>query len=126
MPKAINVGVAARIGKYSDAVLVENSKRQLYVSGTPGIRKDGSIPAGFAEQADLAWQNLVEILHAAGMEVQDLVKINQYLLRAEDIPANGPIRLKHLGDHRPASMLSVVPALVKPEILFEIEAVACA
>jgi len=126
MPKAINVGVAARIGKYSDAVLVENSKRQLYVSGTPGIRKDGSIPAGFAEQADLAWQNLVEILHAAGMEVQNLVKINQYLLRAEDIPANGPIRLKHLGDHRPASMLSVVPALVKPEILFEIEAVACA
>ncbi len=126
MPEAINVGVAARIGKYSDAVLVENSKRQLYVSGTPGIRKDGSIPAGFAEQADLAWQNLVEILHAAGMEVQNLVKINQYLLRAEDIPANGPIRLKHLGGHRPASMLSVVPALVKPEILFEIEAVACA
>ena len=125
MPKAINVGVAAKIGKYSDAVLVEHSKRQLYVSGTPGIRKDGSIPAGFAEQAELAWQNLVEILDAAGMTVQNLVKINQYLLRAGDIPANGPIRLKHLGDNRPASMLSVVPALVKPEILFEIEAFAC-
>jgi enamine deaminase RidA (YjgF/YER057c/UK114 family) len=57
--------------------------------------------------------------------VQNLVKINQYLLRADDIPVYGPIRLKHLGDHRPASMLSIVPGLVKPEILFEIEAVAC-
>lgn len=124
MPKAINVGVAAKIGKYSDAVLVDNVKRQLHVSGTPGIRKDGTIPDDFAEQADLAWQNLVEILQAAGMGVQNLVKINQYLLRAEDIRTYGPIRLKHLGDHRPASMLSVVPGLVKPEILFEIEAVA--
>jgi enamine deaminase RidA (YjgF/YER057c/UK114 family) len=125
MAKAVNVGVAAKIGKYSDAVLVENARRQLHVSGTPGIRKDGSIPASFAEQAEMAWQNLVEILAAAGMSVQNLVKINQYLLRAADIPAYGPIRLKHLGEHRPASMLSVVPALVKPEILFEIEALAC-
>jgi enamine deaminase RidA (YjgF/YER057c/UK114 family) len=125
MAKAINVGIAAKIGKYSDAVLVEKVNRQLHVSGTPGIRKDGTIPAGFAEQAGLAWQNLIEILDAAGMGVQNLVKINQNLLRAEDIPTYGPIRLKHLGEHRPASMLSVVPALVKPEILFEIEAVAC-
>jgi len=125
MSRPTNVGVAAKIGKYSDAVLVENARRQLHVSGTPGMRKDGSIPAGFAEQADLAWRNLIEILNAAGMGVQNLVKINQYLLRAEDIALYGPIRLKHLGDHRPASMLSVVPALVKPEILFEIEAVAC-
>lgn len=125
MAKAINVGVAARIGKYSDAVLVENVRRQLHVSGTPGIARDGLVPSGFAEQAELAWQNLVEILDAAGMTVQNLVKINQYLLRATDIPAYGPIRLKHLGEHRPASMLSVVPALVRPEILFEIEAFAC-
>jgi enamine deaminase RidA (YjgF/YER057c/UK114 family) len=125
MAKAVNVGVAARIGRYSDAVLVENVRRQLHVSGTPGIARDGSIPPGFAEQAELAWQNLVAILDAAGMSVQNLVKINQYLLRAADIPAYGPIRLKHLGEHRPASMLSVVPALVKPDILFEIEALAC-
>jgi enamine deaminase RidA (YjgF/YER057c/UK114 family) len=125
MATTINVGVAARIGKYSDAVLVENARRQLHVSGTPGIRKDGGIPSSFAEQADLAWRNLIEILDAAGMGVHNLVKINQYLLRQEDIASYGPIRLKHLGDHRPASMLSVVPALVRPEILFEIEAVAC-
>ena len=124
MAKAINVGVAAKIGKYSDAVLTEAGQRQLHVSGTPGIRKDGSVPATFEEQADLAWRNLLEILEAAGMGPRNLVKITQYMVRAEDIAAYPAIRLKYLGDHRPASMLSVVTALVKPEILFEIEAVA--
>jgi 2-iminobutanoate/2-iminopropanoate deaminase len=124
MAKPINIGIAAKIGKYSDAAVIERPGRQLHVSGTPGMRKDGTLPAGFAEQADLAWQNLTEILQAAGMGVHNLVKINQYLLRADDIPAYGPIRIKYLGDHRPASMLSIVSALVRPGILFEIEAIA--
>ena len=124
MGKAINIGIAAKIGKYSDAVEIGAGKRQLHTAGTPGIRKDGSVPASFEEQADLAWQNLIEILNAAGMGVENLVKITQYLVRTEDIAAYPAIRLKHLGDHRPASMLSVVTFMVKPEILFEIEAVA--
>ena len=124
MGKAINVGIAAKIGKYSDAVEIAAGKRMLHTAGTPGIRKDGSVPETFEEQADLAWKNLIEILGAAGMGVNNLVKISQYLVRKEDIPAYAPIRLKHLGDHRPASMLSVVTFMVKPEILFEIEAVA--
>ncbi|MEX0957687.1 MAG: RidA family protein [Burkholderiales bacterium] len=124
MAKTINVGVAAKIGKYSDAVLTEAGKRQLHVSGTPGIRKDGSVPDTFEEQADLAWRNLLEILEASGMGPRNLVKITQYMVRAEHIAAYPAIRIKYLGDHRPASMLSVVTALVKPEILFEIEAIA--
>ena len=124
MGKAVNAGVAAKIGKYSDAVEVNAGVRQLHISGTPGIDKDGNIPESFEEQADLAWRNLVEILAAGGMDVGNLVKINQYLVRAEDIAAYPAIRLKYLGDHRPASMLSVVSLLVRPNILFEIEAVA--
>jgi enamine deaminase RidA (YjgF/YER057c/UK114 family) len=34
------------------------------------------------------------------------------------------VRARYLGDARPASMLLVVPGLVKPEILVEIEAYA--
>jgi 2-iminobutanoate/2-iminopropanoate deaminase len=124
MGKAINVGIAARIGKYSDAVEIAAGKRQIHTAGTPGIRKDGSVPETFEEQADLAWRNLIEILNAADMGVENLVKITQYLVRKEDLAAYPAIRLKHLGDHRPASMLSVVTFMVRPEILFEIEAVA--
>lgn len=124
MGKPVNIGIAARIGKYSDAIETAAGIRQLHVSGTPGIHKDGTVPESFEEQADLAWRNLIEILEAAGMGIGNLVKINQYLVRADDVSAYPAIRLKHLGEHRPASMLSVVPLLVKPDILFEIEAIA--
>ena len=58
------------------------------------------------------------------MNVNDLVKVTHYLLRAEDIPAYVQVRAKFLGDARPASMLLIVPALVKPNFLLEIEAIA--
>ena len=124
MSKQVNVGVATKIGKYSDAVEIRAGARQLHVSGTPGIREDGTVPDDFAEQADLAWKNLIEILQAAGMRVENLVKITQTLLRAEDIPTYVRVRAKYLGEHRPASMLSIVSGLVRPNILFEIEAIA--
>ena len=47
----------------------------------------------------------------AGMTVHDLVKVTQYLLRAEDIPAYAAVRKRFLGDARPASMLLVSDAL---------------
>ncbi len=58
------------------------------------------------------------------MSVHDLVKITQYLTRAEDIPAYVKVRARMLGDARPASMLMVVAALPRPQFLLEIEAVA--
>jgi enamine deaminase RidA (YjgF/YER057c/UK114 family) len=58
------------------------------------------------------------------MSVGDLVKITQYLTRAEDIPAYAKVRTRMLGAARPASMMLVVAALPRPDFLLEIEAVA--
>ena len=58
------------------------------------------------------------------MTVNDLVKVTHYLLRASDIPAYVTVRARFLGDSRPASMLLVIPELVRPEFLVEIEAYA--
>jgi enamine deaminase RidA (YjgF/YER057c/UK114 family) len=55
-----------------------------------------------------------------------LVKVSQYVTRAEDIVRYPPIRSKWLGEHRPASMLSITPGLVRPEFLIEIEVIAAA
>jgi enamine deaminase RidA (YjgF/YER057c/UK114 family) len=60
------------------------------------------------------------------MGPENLVKVTQYLTREEDIALYSPIRSRWLGDYRPASMLSVIPALVRPEFLIEIEAIAAA
>ena len=117
-----DIGVAARIGKYSDAVEVAPGARWLALSGTPGMTPDGTIPVSFEEEAAQAWTNVCDALGKAGFTVGDLVKITQYLTNAEHIAAHAAIRARFLGSARPASMLVVVPALVWPQMSIEIEA----
>jgi 2-iminobutanoate/2-iminopropanoate deaminase len=121
-----DTGIASQIGKYSDAVEVSSVGRLLFLSGTPGLTKDGHLPETFEEQAEQAWKNVLALLERAGMGPQHLVKISQYLVRAEDIPLYSPIRAKWLGENRPASMLAVISGLVRPEFVIEIEAFAVA
>lgn len=119
-----NIGVASQIGKYSDAIEVPPNTRWLYTSGTPGLALDGQLPADITGQAEIAWSHVIALLSRANMGVEDLVKVTHYLLRAEDVPAYVKVRTKFLGDARPASMLLIVPELVKPDFLLEIEAIA--
>lgn len=122
--RPIDIGVAARIGKYSDAMEVRAGSRLLYLAGTPGMRPDGTLPEGMAEQAEQAWANVISALGKAGMELSDLVKLTQYVTRREDVAAYAEVRNRALGDVRPASMLVVGAELVWPQMLIEIEAVA--
>ena len=122
--KLHDIGVAARIGKYGDAIEVAPNQRWLFTSGTPGMDERGEFPSDITRQAELAWGHILKMLKAADMSVADLVKITQYLTRAEDIPAYVQVRTRILGEARPASMLMVVAALPRPEFLLEIDAVA--
>jgi 2-iminobutanoate/2-iminopropanoate deaminase len=119
-----NIGIASQIGSYSDAIEVGPNLRWLVSSGTPGLETNGAVPQDVIGQAELAWQHLIRILKDAGMTIADIVKVTQYLTRAEDISAYASVRKKYLGDARPASMLLVVPQLVRPEFYVEIEIIA--
>jgi 2-iminobutanoate/2-iminopropanoate deaminase len=119
-----NVGIAQHVGRCSDAIETSAGLRWLVTSGTPGQDPDGGVPADTAGQAELAWTHIVTMLERAGMTVHDIVKVTQYLLRASDIAAYAAVRTRFLGDARPASMLLVVPALVRPDLLVEVEVTA--
>ena len=119
-----NVGVAAKIGTYSDAIETAPGARWLITSGTPGLDVQGTLPEDFASQATLAWENCLRMLAAADMGVHDIVKITQYLTRRADLEAYRPIRSRFLGEARPASMLSFVNELVWPNMYFELEIIA--
>jgi 2-iminobutanoate/2-iminopropanoate deaminase len=125
-PMTINtchdIGVARQIGRSSDAVEAPANARWLVTAGTPGLALDGALPPDIAGQAELAWTHIETMLKRAGMSVRDLVKVTQYLLHASDIPAYANVRAKFLRDARPASMLLIVPGLVRPDFLLEIEA----
>jgi 2-iminobutanoate/2-iminopropanoate deaminase len=125
MPHTIHdIGVAKQIGAYSDAIETAPNLRWLMTSGTPGLSIGGELPKDITGQAELAWKHILNVLEKASMSTVDIVKVTQYLARAEDIPAYAKVRAQMLGGVRPAFMLLVVPQLVWPEILLEVEVIA--
>jgi len=123
MNEQYNVGVSAKIGLYSDGVGIGPGARVLHTSGTPGIDSEGTLPEDFAAQAELAWENVLKILSSAGMGVEDIVKVNQFLVRREDLAVYREVRTRALGAARPASTLLFVPELIWPNMLIEIEVI---
>jgi enamine deaminase RidA (YjgF/YER057c/UK114 family) len=119
-----NIGIAAQIGDYSDAVETGANLRWLLTSGTPGLQMNGDLPSDIAGQAELAWKHILRMLTRAEMTVADIVKVTQYLTRAEDIPEYSKTRARYLGLAKPASTLLVVSQLVHPEFLVEVEIIA--
>lgn len=116
-----DIGVSEHLGFYSDAIEVAPNARWLVTAGTPGFAPDGTRPADFAAQAGNAWANVKRLLEEAGFSLSDLVKVSTSVTDAADIAAYQDIRRQALGDLKPAFMFTVVPGLVRPEILIEVE-----
>jgi 2-iminobutanoate/2-iminopropanoate deaminase len=116
--------IAEPSGPYTHSVEIPPGARMLYVSGQVGVRKDGTTPATIEEQAEVVWTNIKANLAAAGMGMGDLVKITTLVTKAENWPKYAAVRAKFLEGAKPASTGMIVAALVKPEWLIEIEAVA--
>jgi enamine deaminase RidA (YjgF/YER057c/UK114 family) len=113
-------------GQYSHAISVSGG-RTVYLSGVVGKRPDGSIAEGdVVAQAEQAYQNLAEVLRAAGASFRDIVKVNIYV--GVDFSAHAAelraIRARYLVSDFPTSTLVQVVGFAGPEYLFEIEAVA--
>jgi 2-iminobutanoate/2-iminopropanoate deaminase len=119
-----DIGVASQIGSYSDAIGVDANMRWLFTSGTPGLLKEKKLPGDIRQQAAATWENILSLLKRAEMTVDDIVRVTQYLVHAEDVQAYAAVRKTYLGDAKPASMLLVIPQLVWPDILIEIEVIA--
>lgn len=96
----------------------------IWVSGAVGGRPDGSIPDSAAEQAETALANIDVCLKAAGAAAEHVVKVNVYLTDINDRALINPARQRYFGEHRPASTLVGVSALVLPALKVEIEAQA--
>ncbi len=109
---------------YSHGVVIPPNARVLHTAGQIGARADGTVSADIGEQAEQLWQNLLAIVRGAGMEASDIVKLTAYVVGTENYPAYAAARVRHLGDHKPASTAICVPALLKPEWLIEVELIA--
>jgi 2-iminobutanoate/2-iminopropanoate deaminase len=109
---------------YSHGIELAPSERILYIAGQLGVTPDGKMGPDIKAQAEQAWRNIGNVLAAAGMGFENLVKVNHYITRKQDLAAYREVRAKFLGDNRPASTLLVISALAREEALVEVEAVA--
>ena len=116
--------VVKPFSNYAQGVEAAPNLRWLHVSGQIGVKKDGSCPADFAGQCEIAFDNVLEVLKAAGMGPQDIVKMCTFITDIKDLPASRPIREKKLEGVPVASTLLVVAGLARPEWKIEIECVA--
>ena len=118
-----DIKIARQIGSYGDAVEVPAGARWLFTSGTPGLTVEGQLPDDIESQTELAWSHILEMLRRAGMTVQDIVKVTQYLRSPNDIQAYAGVRKRILEGARPASMLLANCELVRKDFLVEVEIV---
>jgi len=110
-------------GGYSMGLELTQHRRLLFVSGQVPEKTDGTVPEGFEAQCAQAWRNVIEVLAAAGLGVEHLVKVTTFLTDRTQVVTNRTIRRKVLGDHQPALTVVVVET-VDSKWLLEIEAIA--
>ena len=110
------------VGLYSHQIEIKGNERLLVISGQVGMRQDGTVPEDPLEQIDLAFENILRNLRAAGMDVRDLIKVNYYLVGEIDTAKRREIILSKLRGHRPCSTLVYVAGLASPVYKVEIEA----
>ena len=93
----------------------------VWVSGIVGMRSDGTIPDETSEQFDIAIDAMDACLRAAGGHPENVVKVQIFLTDITERAAINPRRVAYFGEHRPASTLVEVSALVDPRMTVEIE-----
>src|SRR3954468_21734106 len=113
----------APAGGYCMGLEVTQHRRLLFISGQVPQRSDGTVPDGFEAQCEQAWRNVKEVLAAAGLGVEHLVKVKTFLTDRDQLVANRSIRRAMLGDHQPALTVVIVET-VDSKWLLEIEAIA--
>ena len=111
--------------RYSQAVEITGAERLRFVSGQIPVAPDGSVPTDFTGQARLAWHNIGAQLHAAGMSLDNLVKVTIFLSDRRYAMENRAVRQEVLGDRAPA-LTAIVCDIFDEAWLLEIEAVAAA
>ena len=112
-------------GSYPQAVETTGATRWLHLSGQIPVAPDGSLAPDFRGQCEQVWANLETQLAAAGMTLDNLVKVTTFLSDRRFAMENRAVRIARLAGRRPA-LTVIVTGLFDEAWLVEIEAVAAA
>jgi enamine deaminase RidA (YjgF/YER057c/UK114 family) len=122
MPRFFNPStVAAPASLYSHGAEHFVSGRRLLIAGQVGMRLDGTLPESLEDQMEVAFDNLVAVLRAADMSVNDLIQVTVYVTVPGSVAVWRAVRDAKLAGHAPAATYLEVAGLARPDFLVEIE-----
>jgi 2-iminobutanoate/2-iminopropanoate deaminase len=109
------------VGTWSNCFVVGN---QVILAGMVARASDGSLigDGDPYEQSVAAFQNMRELVEAAGARMDDVVKINVYLTDIRHRPAFLKARRRFFTGNFPAAVVIGNVTLANPELLVEIDA----
>ena len=108
---------------FSPAARVSN---QVFVAGQVATDANGEL-VGIGDagaQSEQCFKNIKAALKAAGASWDDVTKITCFMVNADDYAAYAEVRNGIFPENGPASSTVFVKALVRPEMLVEVEAFA--
>lgn len=106
--------------------IMTTAGRTVWVAGQVALDDSGAvIGAGDpAAQTEAVIHNLSRVLSAGGATLADVVRLTVYLTDMAHLPAVQAVRARYFTVDPPVSSTIGVSALVKPELLIEIDAIA--
>jgi reactive intermediate/imine deaminase len=98
----------------------------IYVSGQIAYDANGQLvgEGDIKAQTRQVFQNIKDILTAAGAGMDDIIKINTYITDQSKFMDMLAVRSEIFGNNPPASTAVVVVGLAFPSLLIEVEAIA--
>lgn len=110
-------------------VVSSTARKTIHISGQVSIDSQGQLVGrgDMKAQTEQAFHNVGLALAAAGATYKDVIKTSLFVvgLKPEHVPIIREVRSRYVwSEHPPASTLVGVSALVGPDWLIEIEAVA--
>ncbi len=108
---------------YSRAVRVGN---HIHVSGTAAVGSEGEVVGvgDPAAQMRQCLRTVLAALRALGAEPRHVVRTRTYVVDIAQWEAIGRVHGEVFGDVRPATTMVQVAALIRPDLLVEVEAEA--
>jgi enamine deaminase RidA (YjgF/YER057c/UK114 family) len=118
--------LANPVGPYAHVVVAPPGGRLVFCAGAVAFDADGNVvgKGDIVVQTRQVMENLRLALGAAGATFADVVKVTNYVVDVSEWPKVLPVRAEYLREPFPASSFIGVSALMFPDLLIEIEAVA--
>jgi len=111
------------VSHYCDAV---RAGEYLFISGIVALDRHGAVVGAgdAARQAEQIFDHVDRILEHVHADASRITSVLIHLTDMDDRARINPVRIRYFGDHRPASTLVQVTALVRPDLLVEVTCVA--